>query len=396
MPACPDDFRLQGKTGSGRPAIKIVPLTQSRHLGPIRTIVRQSVPIRIQSCCSVSKICRSFVVLNSEQALRRRDFVTVIGIAAVGWPLYSRAQSDRLRRVGILLSLAADDPEAQRRVAPFQQRLQQLGWTDGTNIRIDIRWSGSNASDIRKYAAELAALMPDVILASGGSVVGPLLEVTRTIPIVFTSVIDPVGAGYVESLARPGGNATGFAVFEHGTSVKWLELLKQIAPAVMRVAVLRDTALAAGMGQFGAIQGVAPSFGVELTPVSVRDSTEIERGISAFARPANGGLIVTGSGKTNVHRRLIIDLAARYRLPAIYPNRFFVADGGLLSYGPDSVDPHRRAAEYVDRILKGEKPADLPVQAPTKYELAINLKTAKALGLELSPSLLAVANEVIE
>jgi putative ABC transport system substrate-binding protein len=312
-------------------------------------------------------------------------------------PLAARAQQgERVRRIGVLLSLAADDPEAQRRVASFQQALKQLGWTDGNNIRIDIRWSAANAKDIRKYAAELVELMPDVILASGGSVVAPLQEATRTIPIVFTAVIDPVGAGYVESLARPGGNATGFAVFEHGISVKWLELLKQVAPAVTRVAVLRDTALAAGVGQFGAIQGVAPSFGVELTPVSVRDGSEIERGLSAFARSANDGLIVTGSGLTNVHRRLIIDLAARLRLPAIYPNRFFVADGGLISYGADSIDPHRRAAEYVDRILKGEKPADLPVQAPTKYELAINLKTAKALGLEVLPSLLAAANEVIE
>ncbi|HKH02112.1 MAG TPA: ABC transporter substrate-binding protein, partial [Bradyrhizobium sp.] len=240
------------------------------------------------------------------------------------------------------------------------------------------------------------ALAPDVILASGGSVMGPLQQTTRTVPIVFTSVIDPVGAGYVESLARPGGNATGFAVFEHSISGKWLELLKQIAPGVTRVAVLRDTTLAAGLGQLGAIQAVAPSFGVELNPVDVRDPSEIERAISAFARVANGGLIVTGSGLTNVHRELIITLAARHRLPAVYPNRYFVTDGGLISYGVDSIDPNRRAADYVDRILKGGKPADLPVQASTKYEMAINLKTAKALGIDVPQTLLARADEVIE
>jgi putative ABC transport system substrate-binding protein len=328
--------------------------------------------------------------------LRRRDFVTAIGVAAVSWPQHLRAQADRQRRIGVLLSLAADDLEAEKRVGAFRQGLQQLGWIEGSNIRLDIRWSGGDIRDIRKYAAELVALAPDVILASGGSVVAPLQEATRTIPIVFTTVIDPVGAGYVESLARPGGNSTGFAVFEHGISVKWLELLRQVAPGAKRVAVLRDTALAAGVGQFGAIQGVAPSFGVELTPLSVRDGAEIERGISGFARPAGSALIVTGSGLANVHRKLIIDLAARYRLPAIYPSRFFVADGGLISYGVDSVDPHRRAAGYVDRILKGEKPADLPVQEPTKYVLAINLKTAKELGLEMVPSLVAAADEIFE
>jgi putative ABC transport system substrate-binding protein len=329
--------------------------------------------------------------------VKRRDFIMLLGGGAVAWPLAARAQqAEPMRRIGVLMGLAADDPEGQARFTAFVQALQELGWTDGRNVRIDTRWGAGNADRNRRYAAELVALTPDVILASGGSVVEPLRQVTRTVPIVFTQTPDPVGAGFVESLAQPGGNATGFTVFEYGISGKWLELLKQVAPGVTRAAVLRDPALVQGAGQWGAIQSVAPSFGVELRPVDVRDESEIERAVSAFARSPNGGLIVTGSGLSIVHRELIIALAARYRLPAIYPLRPFVVRGGLISYGPDSIDPHRRAAGYVDRILKGEKPADLPVQAPTKYELVINLKTAKALGFEIPPSLLARADEVIE
>ena len=271
-----------------------------------------------------------------------------------------------------------------------------MGWTDGRNVRIDIRWGAGDADRIRKYAAELVALAPDVILATGSAAVGPLLQATRTVPIVFVHVADPVGAGFVESLARPGGNATGFTTFEYGMSGKWLELLKEIAPGVTRAAVLRDPAIAAGIGQFGAIQSVAPSLGVEVSPVDVRDAGEIERAVAAFARAPNGGLIVTASALAIVHRDLIITLAARHKLPAVYFARYFVTGGGLISYGPDLVDQYRRAAGYVDRILKGEKPADLPVQAPTKYELVINLKTAKALGLDVPPTLLARADEVIE
>jgi putative ABC transport system substrate-binding protein len=329
--------------------------------------------------------------------MKRREFITVVGGAAAAWPIIVRAQqTERIRRIGVLMSVAADDAQAKARVEAFLQGLQQLGWIDGRSAQIDIRWGAGDADTLRRYAVELVANAPDVILASGGSVMGPLLQATRTVPIVFTSVIDPVAAGYVENLARPGGNATGFTVFEHSISGKWLELLKQIAPRVTRVAVLRDTALAAGFGQLGAIQAVAPSFGVELSPVDVRNPSEIERSVAAFARTPNGGLIVTGSGLTNVHREFIIALAARHRLPAVYPNRYFVTGGGLISYGPDSIDPHRRAASYVDRILKGEKPADLPVQASTKYELAINLKTAKALGIDVPEPLLSRADELIE
>jgi len=281
-------------------------------------------------------------------------------------------------------------------VAAFLQGLRESGWGVGRNVRIDTRWSAGNRDNIRKYAAELVALAPDVILASGGSVVGPLLQATRTVPVVFTQTPDPVGAGFVESLAQPGGNATGFTTFEYGISGKWLELLKEIAPGVTQAAVLRDPAIAQGSGQLGAIQSVAPSFGVELRPVDVRDAGEIERALTAFARSSKGGLIVTGSGLANVHRELIITLAARHRLPAVYFQRYFVAAGGLIPYGADSIDPHRRAAGYVDRILKGEKPADLPVQNPTKYELVINLKTAKTLGIDVPPTLLARADEVIE
>jgi ABC-type uncharacterized transport system substrate-binding protein len=329
--------------------------------------------------------------------VRRREFITLIGGAAAAWPLAARAQQgERMRRVGVLIPVAADDPEAKARVAAFRQGLQQLGWTDGRNVQIDIRWAGGDAERIRTHAAELVALTPDVILAAGGVVMGPLLQATRTVPIVFTQTPDPVGAGFVASLARPGGNATGFALFEFGISVKWLELLKEIAPRVTRAAALRDPAIPAGLGQLGAIQGVAPSFGVELSFVDVRDAPEIDRAVATFARQANTGMIVLSSAMAIFHRDLIIALAARHKLPAVYSARYFVTSGGLISYGPDTIEPHRSAAAYVDRILKGEKPADLPVQAPTKYELAINLKTAKALGLEVPPMLLARADEVIE
>ena len=327
--------------------------------------------------------------------MRRRAFIAALG-GAVAWPVVARGQqAERVRRIGVLLS-TANDPEGQARVAAFQQGLLQLGWTEGRNIRIDTRWAAGNADDIRKYAAELIALAPDVILANGSAVVAPLLQATRTIPIVFVFVPDPVGAGYVDSLSRPGGNATGFTLFEYATSAKWLELLKEIAPRVTRAAVIRDPNISAGLGQWGAIQTAAPSAGMEVSPVNMRDNDEMERAITAFARFANGSLIVTGSALALVHRDLIIALAARHRLPAIYWNRVFVTGGGLISYGPDPLDQFRSAAGYVDRILKGEKPADLPVQAPTQYELVINLKTAKALGLEVPHSLLARADEVIE
>ena len=329
--------------------------------------------------------------------MKRREFITLLGGAAAAWPLAARAQqAERMRRIGVLMTAAADDPEVQARVAAFLQGLAQLGWTVGRNVRIDIRWAAGNADDIRRHAAELVALAPDVILAHGASTVGPLLQATRTVPIVFPIAGDPVGAGFVDSLARPGGNATGFMTFEYSMGGKWLELLKQIAPGVTRAAVLRDPSQGAGTGQFAAIQAVAPSLGVEVNPVNVRDAGEIERAIAAFARSPNGGLIVTASAVASVHRDLIVTLAARHKLPAVYFERSFVAAGGLISYGPDFIDQYRRAAGYVDRILKGEKPADLPVQAPTKYELVINLKTAKALGLDVPPTLLARADEVIE
>jgi putative tryptophan/tyrosine transport system substrate-binding protein len=330
--------------------------------------------------------------------MTRRDLIALLGSTAVSWPVGVRAQQpERVRRIGVLMAAAADDPEFQARLGAFQQALALLGWTDGRNARIDTRWATTNADDIRRYAAELASLAPDVILAATGTTtVAPLLQATRTVPIVFVLVIDPVGAGFVESLARPGGNATGFLMFEYGLSGKWLELLKQIAPGVTRVAVLRDPAIASGVGQFGAIQSVAPSLGMEASPVNVRDAGEIERNIAAFARSSNGGMIVTASPGASRHRDLIVTLAARHRLPAVYASAFFVGDGGLISYGPDTIDQYRRAAEYVDRILRGEKPADLPVQAPTRYELVINLKTAKALGLDVPPTLLARADEVIE
>jgi putative ABC transport system substrate-binding protein len=328
--------------------------------------------------------------------VRRREFIAGIGGALV-WPLAARAQQpERIRRVGVLLPATADDAEYQAWVGAFLQGLAVLGWTIGRNVRIDTRWATANAAEIRRHAAELAALAPDVILAHGDSTAGAMLQATRTVPIVFPIVADPVGAGHVDSLARPGGNATGFLGFEYSLSGKWPELLKEIAPGVRRVAVLRDPANPSGTGQFGVIQAVAPSLRVEVSPVNVRDAGEIERAVATFARSPNGGLIVTGSALTTRHRDLIITLAAQHKLPTVYSNRFFVAGGGLMSYGPDFVDLYRRTAGYVDRILKGEKPADLPVQAPTKYQLVINLKTARALDLAVPPALLARADEVIE
>ena len=330
--------------------------------------------------------------------MRRREFLTVFGGATAAWPLDARAQqTERIRRIGVLMGGGTgDEPEMQARAAAFVEGLQQLGWTDGRNVRIEYRWSGGDAGNIRKHAAELAALAPDVILTGGSAPMGPLQQATRTVPIVFTIVPDPVGAGFVESLARPGGNITGFMQGEYNLSGKWLELLKQIAPGVTRAAVLRDAAITAGIGQFAVIQSVAPSLGMDVSPVSLRDAGEIERAVTAFARAGNGGLILTSSALSNLHRELIVTLAARYKLPAVYSNRAHVTNGGLISYGADFIDLHRRAAGYVDRILKGEKPADLPVQAPTKYQLVINLKTAKALGLAVPPSVLARADEVIE
>jgi ABC-type uncharacterized transport system substrate-binding protein len=328
--------------------------------------------------------------------VRRREVLTLLGGAAAAWPLAVRAQpGERVRRIGVLMYLAADDAEAQARLAAFAQGLRQSGWSEGRNLRIDTRWA--TVDDVRKHAAELAALAPDALLAgTGTATVAPLLQATRTLPIVFVSVIDPVGAGFVASLARPGGNATGFTIYDYSMTGKWLELLKEVAPRVTRVAVLRDPAVASGIGQFGAVQIVAPSLGVDLTPVDVRDAGEIERAVTAFASGSNGGLIVTGSALGLVHRELIATLAARHKLPGVYSSRAYVTAGGLISYAPDLIDQFRLAAGYVDRILKGEKPADLPVQAPTKYELVINLKTAKALGLEMPASVLARADEVIE
>jgi putative tryptophan/tyrosine transport system substrate-binding protein len=327
---------------------------------------------------------------------RRRDFITLLGGAAAAWPIAARAQQqERTRRIGVLMSTGADDPEGQARIAAFLGGLQRLGWTDGRNALIDVRWPKGGA-EARKYAADLVALAPDVILATGVYAGSLLQQETQTIPMVFVLVADPVGAGFVASLARPGGNATGFSFSEYSISGKWLELLKQIAPGVTRAAVLRDSADPAGTGQWGAIQSVAPSFGVELTPISVRDPGEIERSVAEFARSPNSGLIVTAGGPVIVHRALIISLAAKHRLPAVYFNRMYPVASGLMSYGPDTVDQYRRATAYVDRILKGERPADLPVQAPTKYDLVINIKTAKALGLEVPPTLLALADEVIE
>jgi putative ABC transport system substrate-binding protein len=328
--------------------------------------------------------------------MKRRDFLGVLGSAAA-WPLAARAQQrERMRRIGILLPAAADDLDFQARVGAFLQGLALLGWTIGRDVRIDTRWATFNADEIRRHAAELAALAPDVILAFGASTVGALLKATRSVPVVFPAVVYPVGAGFVDSLARPGGNATGFTSYEYSLAAKWLELLKQIAPGVTRAAVLRDLTTPSGTGQFGVIQAAAPSLRVEVSPVNMRDTGEIERAVATFARSPGGGLIVAGSGPALVHRDLIIALAARHRLPTVYFDRSLVAAGGLVSYGPDFVDQFRQAAGYVDRILKGAKPADLPVQTPTKFELVINLKTAKALGLEVPPMLLARADEVIE
>jgi putative ABC transport system substrate-binding protein len=326
----------------------------------------------------------------------RRAFITLLGTAAA-WPLAVRAQQgQRTRRIGVLLPAAADDAVYQTRMAAFLGGLQQLGWADGRNVRIDTRWAAGDADLIRKYAGELVALGPDVVMAFTSGTVPPLQQVTRAIPIVFAIVADPVGAGYVESLARPGGNVTGFTTFEYALAGKWLELLKEIAPRTARVAVLRDSAIAAGPAEFGAIQTVAPSLGVEVRPVDMRNAGEIERAITVFAASSNGGLIITGSTAATTHRELIIALAARHRLPAVYYERYYAVAGGLISYGSNTVDECRHAASYVDRILRGDKPADLPVQAPTKYELVINLKTARALGLEVPPTLLARADEVIE
>jgi putative tryptophan/tyrosine transport system substrate-binding protein len=328
--------------------------------------------------------------------VNKREFISLLG-GATAWPLAARAQQrEPMRRIGVLMNTAADDPESLARVTAFAQGLQELGWIDGRNVRIDYRWGAADVDRIRRYAEELVALAPHVVVSSGTPTVVALQQATSSVPIVFVQAVDPVGGGFVENLARPGGNITGFSVFEYGISGKWLELLKEISPRLTRAAILRDLALASGSGQLGAIQSVAPSLGVELSPVGVGDTGAIERALAAFARSSNGGLIVTASSLAIVHRELIITLAARHRLPAVYFQRTFVTAGGLISYGPDSVGPFRRAAGYVDRILKGEKPADLPVQAPTKYELVINLKTAKALGLTVPDSLLTRADEVIE
>ncbi len=326
----------------------------------------------------------------------RRQFISALGGAAAAWPLAARAQQgERVRRIGLLQGLAADDPVAQAYNAAFLQGLQQLGWIDGRNVHIDFRWGTGNIADMRKSAAELVALAPDVILAiSAGA--GALLQTTRTVPIVFVTVPDPVGSGIVDSLSRPGGNATGFMMFEYSLCGKWLELLKEIAPSVTRAAVLRDSTDPTAIGQFAVIQSVAPSVGVDVSPINMGDAAEIERAVAAFAQVANGGLIVASSALSVVHRDLIIALAARHKLPAVYYQRLYVAAGGLISYGPNFFDQYRQAAGYVDRILKGAKPADLPVQAPTKYELLVNLKTAKALGLAVPQSLLAGADRVIE
>ena len=331
--------------------------------------------------------------------MRRRQFIALLGgsATAAAWPLKARAQKgDFVKRIGILMNLAADDSEGQTRLAVMLQGLRELGWIDGENVRIDPRWAAADDDRFRSYAGELVALMPDVILAATGPAVAALQHITRTVPIIFVIVIDPVGGGFVSSLARPGGNTTGFTVYEYSISAKWLELLKRIAPNLSRVAVIRDPTLVSGTGQLAAVQAVAPSFDVELSPVDVRDSNEMQTAIAAFARSPGGGLIVSASPSARIHQKLLIALAAKYKLPAIYYARYFVDAGGLISYGPDFADQFRRAASYVDRILKGEKPADLPVQAPTKYELVINLETAKALGIEMPPTLLARADEVIE
>ena len=329
--------------------------------------------------------------------MRRREFIKLLGGAAAAWPLAARAQQgERMRRIGVLLPATADDPQFQTLVGAFLQELQQLGWSIGRNVRIDIRWATANVGEIRRHAAELATLAPDAIMAHGTSTVRPLLQATRTVPIVFSVAADPVGGGLVDSLARPGGNVTGFMVSDYSIGGKWLELLQQIAPGVTRAAVLRDPTQGSGNSEFAVVQALAPSLRVEVNPIDVRDPAEIERALAAFARASNGGLIVASGGAPIRHRDLIITLADRYKLPAVYFERLFVAAGGLVSYGADFADQYRRAAGYVDRILKGEKPSDLPVQAPNKYEMVLNLKTAKTLGLTVPPSVLARADEVIE
>jgi putative ABC transport system substrate-binding protein len=328
--------------------------------------------------------------------MKRRDFITLLGGATMAWPLVARAQQPPPRRIGVLMNIGADDPQAAARVATFAQGLAELGWTIGRNVHVDYRWGAGDPERYRKYAVELVELAPDVILGVGVLIVEALQRTSRSMPIVFVSVTDPVSAGVVESLARPGGNATGFLSIEFGTSGKWLELLKDIAPRVTRVGVMRNPVNPTSSGRMGAIQAVAPLFGVELRPIDARDAGEIERAVTAFARAPDGGLIVPRQAPTLRHREMIIALAFRYRLPAVYSDRVFITGGGLASYGPDSNDEYRHAAGYIARILNGEKPADLPVQAPTKYELAINLKTAKALGLTVPDKLLALADEVIE
>ena len=329
--------------------------------------------------------------------MKRRTFITLLGGAAA-WPLAARAQQqgERVKRIGLLMPLAADDPQSQRRVTALVQALQPLGWTDGRNVQIEMRWAAGDPDRFRRYAAELVALAPDVILAGAVSSMVVLQQATRTVPVVFVQVTDPVGAGFVASLARPGGNATGFTLFEFGIGAKWLELLKLIAPHLTRVAVLRDPTSSTGIGQLAAMQGVAPALGLELSPISVSDAGGIESSVAEFARRPHGGLILVPTAQTLIYRELIMKLAARHRLPTLYPYRYFVTAGGLMCYGPDELEQYRGAAGYIDRILKGEKPADLPVQAPTRYELVINLKTAKALGLEVPSTLLARADEVIE
>jgi len=329
--------------------------------------------------------------------MRRRDFITLAGGTAAAWPLTARAQqAGTVRRIGFLLFIGANDSETKPRIAAFVQGLEQLGWSEGRNIRIDYRLGEGDADVLRRQAAELAALAPDVILATGSSATEKILQATQTVPIVFVIVPDPVGSGIVKSLSRPGGNATGFMQFEYNLSAKWLELLKEIAPTVTRAAVLRDPSITPGIGQFAVIQSVAPSLGIEVIPIGMRNATEIERDVADFANSGNGGLIVSASGLATLHRNLIVAVAARYKLPTVYTERFFVSAGGLISYGANFVDQYRRAASYVDRILKGEKPAELPVQAPTKYDLVINLKTAKTLGLTIPPAMLARADELIE
>ena len=328
--------------------------------------------------------------------MRRREFITLLGGAA-SWPVAVRAQQgERIRRIGALIGFAQTDSYGQASANAFRQGLEQLGWVDGRNVRIDTKWSGGDVERVRRLATEMVAQSPDVILASGSAAAAPLLQATRTVPIVFVNTPDPVGAGYVKSLARPGGNATGFSLFEYSIGGKWLDLLKQIAPEVNRVAVLRDHAISGGLGQYAAVQSAASSFGVEASAVNLRDASEIERDIAAFATTPGGGLIVSASPVATQRRDLIVRLAARHKLPAIYYERFFVTEGGLISYGPDIVDQFRRAPSYVDRILKGEKPADLPVQAPTKYELVINLRTAKTLNLNVPNTLIGRADQLIE